>query len=56
MERCPHCEFISKVFLPILDRDDSTSREYWLMTEVFAYLHKDNEYADECDGFIKDKE
>lgn len=36
---CPHCEFIEKTFGDILKSKDSTNREYWLMTEVFVYLH-----------------
>jgi len=42
--KCPHCEFIDNTFSPILGRKDSTNREYWLMTEVFVYLHG----GDEC--------
>lgn len=34
---CPHCEFISKTFNGV---HELTPREYWLMTEVFVYLHK----------------
>jgi len=33
---CPHCDFIAKTFT---DHPDSTNREYWIMTEVFVYLH-----------------
>lgn len=36
---CQHCEFIEKTFGDILKTKDSTNREYWLMTEVFVYLH-----------------
>jgi hypothetical protein len=25
--------------MPILKNKDATKREYWLMTEVFVYLH-----------------
>ncbi|KKK97728.1 hypothetical protein LCGC14_2649850 [marine sediment metagenome] len=37
--KCDHCIFIEKTFSKILQRDDSTNREYWIMTEVFFYLH-----------------
>lgn len=40
--KCPHCEFISKTF----DQYDMTPREYWLMTEVFVYLHSGKDYCD----------
>ena len=33
---CPHCEFLERTFLNTV----LTDREYSLMTEVFAYLHK----------------
>jgi glycerol-3-phosphate cytidylyltransferase-like family protein len=33
---CPHCKFISETFK---NAENSTDREYWLMTEVFVYLH-----------------
>jgi len=40
---CPHCKFISETFLPA---NDGTDREYWLMTEVFVYLHGGKDYCD----------
>ena len=36
---CKHCEFIKNIFGKVLELPDSTNREYWLMTEVFVYLH-----------------
>lgn len=33
---CLHCEFLHKIFL---ESPDSTERDYFLMTEVFVYLH-----------------
>ena len=33
---CPHCQFLSETFG---NHAESTDREYWLMTEVFVYLH-----------------
>lgn len=41
---CKHCEFIEKTFGETLKQEDSTNREYWIMTEVFYYLHK----SDQC--------
>lgn len=33
---CPHCAFVEKTFPPV---GEITGREYWIMTEVFVYLH-----------------
>lgn len=33
---CPHCKFLAERFCVAPDSDN---REYWLMTEVFVYLH-----------------
>jgi len=33
--RCQHCVFLEKTFTNTVDNE----REYWLMTEVFLYLH-----------------
>lgn len=49
-KKCPHCLFLSQRFLTSLKKDDG--REYWLMTEVFCYLHG----SDHCDGSINDNE
>lgn len=35
-EDCPYCAFLQKTFCNNNDRND---REYYLMTEVFVYLH-----------------
>ena len=43
---CPHCDFLAKTFI---HHADSTNREYWLMTEVFVYLHG----KDSC-TYVKD--
>jgi len=37
--KCKHCEFLEKTFGEVFNQKDSTNREYWLMTEVFVYLH-----------------
>ena len=34
--KCPHCDFLLKTFC---NSSESTDREYFLMTEVFVYLH-----------------
>ena len=44
---CPHCKFISETFI---HHEDSTNREYWLMTEVFVYLHGGRDYC----NYVKD--
>jgi len=33
---CPHCKFLDETFL---SSGEKNNREYWLMTEVFVYLH-----------------
>ena len=43
--KCKHCEFLGKVF-----PESMTSREYWIMTEVFVYLHG----KDSCDKAVYD--
>jgi hypothetical protein len=49
-DKCPHCLFLSQRFLTLPKKDDG--REYWLMTEVFCYLHG----SDHCDGSINDNQ
>jgi hypothetical protein len=41
-DNCPHCDFIHKTFKNI-----TTNYEYWLMTEVFVYLHDGKDYCNE---------
>jgi len=41
--KCKHCDFLEKIFQPI---NKMTKREYWIMTEIFVYLHGN----DECNG------
>ena len=43
--RCKHCDFIDKTFGTVLKGDDSSNREYWLMTKVFIYLHDGRDYC-----------
>jgi len=37
---CPHCKFIETL------GDVQSNREYWIMTEVFVYLHNGKDYCD----------
>lgn len=46
--KCKHCEFIEKTFYEI-----NNNYEYWLMTEVFVYLHNGKDYCDKHKGEIK---
>ncbi len=47
---CPHCKFMEELFL----KDDiKSNREYWIMTEVFVYLHGGKDY---CDEMLKKKQ
>ena len=40
---CPHCEFLYTLFSNV---KDMTSREYWIMTELFVYLHDKKDFCD----------
>jgi hypothetical protein len=42
---CPHCEFIERLGLYLQGCKDSTPREYWLLTEIFVYLHGGKDYC-----------
>lgn len=42
INECPHCKFLLETFT------GNTDREYWLMTEVFVYLH-DGDVCNVCD-------
>jgi len=44
--KCPHCRFIESVFGEIMECKNFTNREYWIMTEIFCYLHGDKDYCD----------
>ena len=46
---CPHCKFLYETFLEYPDPYNG-EREYYLMTEVFVYLHG----GDVCDYFRKE--
>jgi hypothetical protein len=50
---CPHCEFIDKIFRPISQLPDATNREYWIMTEVFVYLHGGKDYCTNLNRRVK---
>jgi len=40
---CPHCKFLEELFR---DDDIKNNREYWIMTEIFVYLHNGKDYCD----------
>ncbi len=40
---CPHCKWMKETFDYA---EESTNREYWIMTEVFVYLHNGKDYCD----------
>jgi len=43
---CKHCEQISKWMDYLTSCEDGmTNREYWIMTEVFVYLHNGKDYC-----------
>ena len=46
---CPHCKFLYETFLKYPDPYNG-ERDYYLMTEVFVYLHG----GDVCDYFLKE--
>jgi hypothetical protein len=39
-EKCPHCEWLETLDAP------QSNREYWLITEMFVYLHNGKDYCD----------
>jgi len=41
IEECPHCKFINDLF-----QKCDNNKEYWLMTEVFVYLHNGKDYCE----------
>lgn len=43
---CPYCKFIADNYPAA---ETMTKREYWLMTEVFFYLHDKKDY---CNGSV----
>jgi len=45
LKDCPHCELLKRVF-----PEDMNNREYWIMTEIFVYLHNGKDYCDGCDN------
>ena len=38
--KCKHCEFLDTTFHEI-----NNNYEYWLMTEMFVYLHDGKDYC-----------
>jgi len=46
LEVCKHCEQISKWVDYLTSCEDGmTNREYWIMTEVFVYLHDGKDFC-----------
>ena len=45
-EACEKCKHLSELY----KRTPKTNRDYWLMTELFVFLHG----SDECKGGQKD--
>lgn len=46
---CPHCDFMEELFK---EDEIKNNREYWIMTEMFVYLHNGKAYCD----YKKEKE
>ena len=40
---CEKCELLFELY----DQVPETNRNYWLMTELFYYLHNEKDYCDE---------
>jgi len=40
IQPCPHCAFIETLGLP------QSNREYWIITEIFVYLHGGKDCCD----------
>ena len=44
--KCPHCKFINELSEHLSKSPDKmTNREYWLITEIFVYLHNGKDYC-----------
>lgn len=43
MKKCKHCEFMENLFNGI--SFDLTNSEYYLLTEMFVYLHDGKDYC-----------
>jgi len=43
MNKCRKCELLSELY----KQTPKTPRDYWLMTELFVYLHDGKDY---CEG------
>ena len=39
-EKCPHCQFIATLC------EVPSNREYWIITEIFVYLHNGKDYCE----------
>ena len=52
LKECEHCKFIEKLGNYLHSCEDGMSpREYWIMTEIFVYLHG----SDVCNGEENEK-
>lgn len=40
---CQKCELLAELY----DRTPKTNRDYWLMTEIFYYLHGEKDHCEE---------
>ena len=54
-ENCPHCEFLEKLGKYLIGCGDSTNREYWMITEMFVYLHSGKDYCNAENRIIINK-
>lgn len=43
LNQCEKCELLETIFPP---NNDFTPYEYWLLTELFVYLHDGKDYCD----------
>lgn len=52
--KCKHCEFIDELSKDLIATpNEMTNREYWLLTEMFVYLHHGKDYCDYDEMKIK---
>ena len=45
-KKCEHCEFIERLGNYLRECPDGmTNREYWILTEIYVYLHNGKDYC-----------
>jgi len=45
-KECPHCKFMEEIGDNLTDKDKKNRTIYYILTEVFVYLHNGKAYCD----------